>query len=274
MRIVGVGWHLVDRDEGQAEVAESVQQSVQGRLVHDKAAEGADAVGCGGEGEAVEPVGPPRLETSADALEVAHILEDILPARSLVIEFAARLAVRRANKSDCERLQDISDLLIAAFQRGDPVVIGRGFHRWLDALIDAGHSVAIRWIANPFLEAYRDVLDRFPALWVLEPSFPEHLREFTTALSAGDEEHAVETTRHYYRRVDAAFMKALEGAIAARGAAASRSDGKSDGVTSAPDAHARSGDGQSDGRRPSDGFADRPASSRPPDKRKPKGDSS
>lgn len=164
---------------------------------------------------------PPLLETAPDPLEVAHILEDILPARSMVIEFAARLAVRRANKSDCERLQDISDLLIAAFQRGDPVVVARGFHRWLEALIDAGHSVAIRWIANPFLEAYRDVLDRFPVLWVLEPSFPEHLREFTEALSAADEERAVETTRDYYARVDSAFMNALRSLIANRSPASS-----------------------------------------------------
>ena len=43
---------------------------------------------------------------------------------------------------------------------GDPAVIARGFQRWMDAVIDGGHSVAIRWIANPFLEAYRDMLER------------------------------------------------------------------------------------------------------------------
>jgi GntR family transcriptional regulator, transcriptional repressor for pyruvate dehydrogenase complex len=166
---------------------------------------------------------PPLLETAPDAFEIAHILEDILPARLLVIEFAARLAVRRANKSDMERLQDITELLIAAFQRHDPVVVARGFHRWLDAVIDAGHSVAIRWISNPFLEAYREVLDRFPALWVLEPSFPQHLQEFMTALNEGDEERAIETTRTYYRRVDAAFVKVLQGAIAPRGGGDSKS---------------------------------------------------
>jgi DNA-binding GntR family transcriptional regulator len=135
----------------------------------------------------------------------------------LVLEFATRLAVRRANQADIERLRDITELLIPAFERGDQVVIGHGFQRWLDALIDAGHSIAIRWIANPFLEAYRDVLDRFPALWVLEPSFPQHLRDFIVALDAAEEEKAVEVTRTYYKRVDAAFAKAMEGALGARG---------------------------------------------------------
>jgi len=157
---------------------------------------------------------PPFLETAPEPIEVAHILEDILPARLMVLEFASRLAVRRADKNDLDRMQDITDLLITAFDRGDPTVIARGFHRWLDALIDAGHSVAIRWIANPFLEAYRDLLDRFPSLWVLDPSFPTHLREFIKALRAGDEEGVLEAQRNYYRRIDGAFMKAVRGALA------------------------------------------------------------
>jgi GntR family transcriptional repressor for pyruvate dehydrogenase complex len=159
----------------------------------------------------------PFLETARDLAEVAHMLEDILPARLMVIEYASRLATRRADRTDCNRLEDITDLLIAAFERGDPVVIAHGFQRWLDALIDAGHSVAIRWIANPFLEAYRDLMDRFPALWVLEPSFPQHLREFISAMKAGDEERAIDVTRTYYRRVDSALMASLGAALAQRG---------------------------------------------------------
>lgn len=159
---------------------------------------------------------PPFLESTTDVSEVAHILEDILPARLLVIEFASRLACRRADKTDIERLRDITDLLITAFRGGDPAVIARGFQRWLDAVIDGGHSVAVRWIANPFLEAYRDMIDRFPSLWVLDPSFPEHLRDFLDALSAGDEERAIEVTRTYYNRIDGAFMQALEGTMVSK----------------------------------------------------------
>jgi GntR family transcriptional repressor for pyruvate dehydrogenase complex len=170
---------------------------------------------------------PPFLETAPEPMEVAHILEDILPARLLVLEFASRLAVRRADKNDMDRLQDITELLITAFDRGDPTVLARGFHRWLDALIDAGHSVAIRWIANPFLESYRDLLDRFPTLWVLDPSFPQHLRDFIIALRDGDEDSVVAVTRSYYRRIDSSFMKALAGALSQRprSSVASSNDG-------------------------------------------------
>jgi DNA-binding FadR family transcriptional regulator len=159
---------------------------------------------------------PPFLESTSDMAEVAHLVEDLLPARMMVIEFAARLAVRRADKADIERLGDITDLLITAFERGDPVLIAHGFQRWLEALIDAGHSVAVRWIANPFLDAYRELMERFPALWVLEPTFPKHLRKFLVALQNGEEPRAIEVIRDYYVRIDARVIEALGGVIASR----------------------------------------------------------
>ena len=156
---------------------------------------------------------PAFLESNPDFAEVVHILEDILPARLQVIEFATRLAVRRADKSDIDRFTDITELLITAFDRGDPAVIGRGFQRWLDALIDAGHSVAIRWIANPYLEAYRHLIEQYPAVWVLDPSFPDHLKGFLEALIEGDEDRALEVTKIYYDRVDHKVIEAMAGAL-------------------------------------------------------------
>jgi GntR family transcriptional regulator, transcriptional repressor for pyruvate dehydrogenase complex len=159
---------------------------------------------------------PPFLENSSDLGEIAHLLEDILPARLLVLEFATKLAAQRAAPQDVARIRDITDLLIAAFDRGDPVVIAHGFQRWLDALIDAGHSVAVRWVANPFLDAYRELLDRFPTLWVLEPSFPQHLRDVANSIERGEEEPALVALRGYYQRVDRALMQTLSGVMKAR----------------------------------------------------------
>ncbi len=156
---------------------------------------------------------PPFLENTSDVSEIAHLLEDILPARLLVLEFATKLAVRRADRDDLARLRDFTELMIAAFERGDLVVIAHGFQRWLDALIDSGHSVAVRWIANPFLDAYRELMDRFPALWVLEPSFPAHLRELIDCVEQGEEERAAQALRSYYERVDSGLMRTLAGVL-------------------------------------------------------------
>jgi hypothetical protein len=90
------------------------------------------------------------------------------------------------------------------------MVVARGFQRWLDALIDAGHSLIVRWFANPMLDAYRDMVERYPSLWVLEPSFPKHLRDVTRAISEGDEETAIVATRAYYVRVDGALRDNLQ----------------------------------------------------------------
>jgi len=163
----------------------------------------------------------PFLQASGDPNEVAHVVEDILEPRVLLLDYAARLAVRRADKNDIERLTGINDLLIAAFERGDSMVVARGFLTWLDALIDAGHSLTVRWFANPMLDAYRDMLERYPALWVLEPSFPKHLREVIRAISEGDEASAVSAISEYYERVDGAVRAVIQ-------ASASRSPRRSE----------------------------------------------
>jgi len=149
----------------------------------------------------------PLFEASSDYTELSQIVQDILPARLLVLEFAAKLAVQRSANSDIERLRDITDLVVAAFDTADAQVIAKGFQRWLDALIDAGHSVAMRWVANPFLDSFRELLERFPEVWVMDTEFPAHLLAFIKALEAGDEEEAVQSLRTYYTRIDTAVRE-------------------------------------------------------------------
>src|SRR5690606_21796882 len=156
----------------------------------------------------------PLFEASSDYMELSQIVHDILPARLLVLEFAGRLAVQRADRTDIERLSDITDLIVTASTTDNANVIARGFQRWLEALIDAGHSVAMRWVANPFLDSFRELLERFPEVWVMDKNFPDHLKGFIAALEAGDEDKAVQTLRTYYNRIDAQVREGFS-AIAA-----------------------------------------------------------
>lgn len=151
----------------------------------------------------------PFLRTGPDMAEVVPIVQDILAPRVVLLEYATRLAVRRAEESDLKRLRELSELLIAAFAAKDAKVVAIGFQRWMDGVIDSGHSVAVRWIANPFLDALRDALERLPMLWILEPSFPDHLRGVLEAIEAGDEEKAAAVTRSYYERVDRQLLTLL-----------------------------------------------------------------
>lgn len=156
----------------------------------------------------------PLFEASSDYTELSQIVQDILPARLLVLEFAGRLAVQRADRSDIKRLRDITDLVVSASATADASVIAKGFQRWLEALIDAGHSVAMRWVANPFLDSFRELLERFPEVWVMDKTFPEHLQKFIEALEDGHEDQAVKSLRGYYHHIDAAVREGF-GAIAA-----------------------------------------------------------
>jgi len=156
----------------------------------------------------------PLFEASGDLTELSQIIQDILPARLMVLEFAGRLAVQRADRSDIERLRDITDLIVTASGTDDANVIAKGFQRWLEALIDAGHSVAMRWVANPFLDSFRELLERFPEVWVMDANFPDHLKGFIAALEEGNEERAIQTLRTYYERIDSQVREGF-GAIAA-----------------------------------------------------------
>jgi GntR family transcriptional repressor for pyruvate dehydrogenase complex len=49
----------------------------------------------------------PFLQASTDSGDIAHVIEDILEPRVLLLEHATRLAVRRADKQDIERLLDL-----------------------------------------------------------------------------------------------------------------------------------------------------------------------
>ncbi len=118
--------------------------------------------------------------------------------------------MQRAEPEDLQRLRERGALLVTAFEARDASAVAKGFQRWLDALVDAGHSVAVRWIANPFLEALRHTLDKLPMLWILEPSFPEHVREVVRAVEENDEERGVSATRRYYERVDAQLLGILK----------------------------------------------------------------
>lgn len=152
----------------------------------------------------------PYLNSSPSAAEAANLVSDILEPRVLLLEHATRVAARHANPEDIVRLRELSVRLIAAFESKDAIVVAQGSQRWLDALVDATHSVAIRWIANPFLEALRQTLERVPMLWILEPTYPVHLREVVEAIDSGDEERAGDSTRRYYQRVDVHLVKLLQ----------------------------------------------------------------
>jgi GntR family transcriptional regulator, transcriptional repressor for pyruvate dehydrogenase complex len=143
------------------------------------------------------------LAWGSNAGEKAHALNDLLGARTTVLEYALELAVERADTSDLARLADIRHLLVTAWKSQDRDSLRVGFEHWLSALVDAAHSLPARWIANPFLEMNRSFMERFPALWVLDEEFPRYLDATERAIRLGDLDAAKKANRMYYGRIDA-----------------------------------------------------------------------
>ena len=67
---------VIDRDQGQAQVAYFLEQSMQRRLVGYRAVDHGGAVAAAGQGQPVEPGGPPGAEVPLDA--------DLVPPRVLM----------------------------------------------------------------------------------------------------------------------------------------------------------------------------------------------
>jgi hypothetical protein len=81
--------------------------------------------------------------------------------------------------------------------------------RWLEALVDAAHSVPLRWAANPLLAAVRDLLERLPHLMPLEPSFTAYTRGVLDGLRRRDVDAALQATRHFHVVADQNLRAAL-----------------------------------------------------------------
>ncbi len=151
----------------------------------------------------------PYLEHGSDPVEKVRCLSDLLASRIQVLEYAMTLAVERATDEDFARLRGITQMLVSAFEVQDRRALSNGFQQWLDALVDAAHSLPARWVANPFLELNRGLTERFPALWVLDSGFADYLSGSLDSLVAGDVPAAIAVTRAYYQRIDGVILSSL-----------------------------------------------------------------
>jgi GntR family transcriptional repressor for pyruvate dehydrogenase complex len=156
----------------------------------------------------IELIGP-FLAASTDEKESARCLLDLLAARETILELAVQLAAARADASDTARLQRAGDEQIAAFERRDQAALVKGELEFVDGLVAASHSLAVRWIANTLLEIYRSLTESITELWVMEPEFPTYLRTLLGAIARHDAKTAAMAARDYYRRVDAQLLSML-----------------------------------------------------------------
>ncbi|MEZ4268935.1 MAG: GntR family transcriptional regulator [Myxococcota bacterium] len=156
----------------------------------------------------------PFLEHGASPAERVQVLLDALQARSAVLQLAISVAVERAQPEDMVRLEAAGQAQKAAFRAHDPVVLGRGELAWMNALIDAAHSMTVRWIANSFLEVFEAIITRMPSLWVLDAGYADWIDDVLEAFQKGDGARAAELLDEYFKRTDASLRLLLSQILA------------------------------------------------------------
>jgi GntR family transcriptional repressor for pyruvate dehydrogenase complex len=152
----------------------------------------------------------PFLLTGADVSERVGVLVDLLQARRQVLQSTLRLVAERHNDADMAHLEALAAAQIAAAERGDSEAVVRGDIALVDAFFDAAHSLTFRWIANSLLSVAREIVERFPSLWIQDPTYPEVIATLVSALRARDGERAADILHTYYLKTDAVLVDLLE----------------------------------------------------------------
>ncbi len=142
------------------------------------------------------------MEHAPDAAERVQALLDVMEARVRVMESALVMVAQRAQPEDVYRIGLAAKAQLALFHEGDQRALARGDAELLDALLDATHSLTIRWIANSFLELYRGFIERYPALWIADAAYPDYLCNLVDAIARGDAPRAAATVGGYLTRTD------------------------------------------------------------------------
>lgn len=149
------------------------------------------------------------FQYAKDDGERAAVLLDLLEPRLQVIEQLVALAAERASPDDLEALEVAAKQGEVAERALDQAGVAAAQDQWLEALVDAAHSLPLRWAANPLLAAVRDLLQRLPHLMPMNPSFTEYTSGVLDGLRRGDAKAAVAATHHFHALADEQLRAAL-----------------------------------------------------------------
>lgn len=158
----------------------------------------------------------PFIRHAPDLADRVRVFTDLLSSRLLVLEQAVSLAALRGGPDDFEAIGQASEAQIQVFQAGEgpaaarSLALVRGDIALIEALVEAAHSLMVRWSANTFLQIYRELLHGAAALWVAEPDYPDFLGKLTAAVTTRAAPRAAALVRDYYGRTDARLLAVLE----------------------------------------------------------------
>ena len=196
-------------DTNRNTLREALRRLEQAKLVTVRHGQGATVADFRRDGT-IELIGDFIRHTPQHEERIASFV-DLLMARRQLIEMAVRMAAVRAKPEDLERIDTLIAQQVEAFSREDRAALATGDVPFITALVDASHSLTVRWIANTLLGVYEAFLEPAKTLWVLDRSFPRYLETLRHAISVGDARGAAKVTGSYYEQVDTQIIQTLQG---------------------------------------------------------------
>ena len=133
--------------------------------------------------------------------EKAFVAEDLLYVRRIVLSEAAGKAAIKATYEELDCLQNIAEEMRGS--RGDTLALVELDLRFLHALVDATHSLPIRWMANSVFHMYEPLVRAFPNVWAIQRDHFTFLSELLRGLRARDQEETRGLVRAHFERSDA-----------------------------------------------------------------------
>jgi len=156
----------------------------------------------------------PFLQYGPSDAERARVLLDVLEPRLIILEQLLTLAAFRRTGADLTALAAVAREASLPDVARDHAKLAQVQDRWLNALVEAAHSLPLCWAANPLLSAINDLLIRQPELMPLDPPMADYTREVVAALGARDAKRAVHVAREWHQAGDAQLIPLLEAAAA------------------------------------------------------------
>ncbi len=150
------------------------------------------------------------VKHTRDPAERVGIILDLLIGRMAVLEHAVALAAEHRTDEQLARIDGVLDEQLQAYHARNKGALMRGDIALVEALVDAANSLTARWIANSFLDVYRQLAAAAQSLWIFQPEFPDYLGELSAALHARDVKAATRITRAYYAHSDETVLNVLE----------------------------------------------------------------
>ena len=145
--------------------------------------------------------------------EKAAMVEDLLLIRRDVLADAAARAAERASEAELDALAAIGEQMRAS--RGDTARLVELDLRFIMALVDATHSLPMRWMANSLLRLYGTFVRHYPNTWAITRDHFGFLDELLKSLRARDPDEVRAVVRAHFETSDA-FVLSLVRRYAAR----------------------------------------------------------